>query len=161
MSILTAMGPSFKFHISYFLFLAISVVLISSCKPKEDVVLRKIKDIVVDATSDPLLRANAVLYNPNNIRMTVKKIDMEIFVEGKKSAIIDQQLKIKVPANAEFTVPLEVKLNLKELGFLDTVLSMIGGKRMKIQYKGSIRLQYGGVPFTVPVDYKDEIRIRF
>jgi hypothetical protein len=70
-------------------------------------------------------------------------------------------MKIKVPANDEFTVPLEVKLNLKEMGFLDTVFSLIGGKRFQIHYKGSIRLQYSGVPFTVPVDYKDEIRMRF
>lgn len=159
MSILTNMGFGLRFKAGLF---ALGIaILLGSCKPKEDVQLRKIKDIVVDATTDPLLRANALLYNPNNIRMTVKKIDMEIFVDGKKAAVIDQRLKIKVPAKAEFTVPLEVKLNLKELGFLDTVLSMIGGKRMKIQYKGSIRLQYGGVPFTVPVDYKDEIQIRF
>lgn len=160
MSILTNMRFGLRFKAGL-LAMGIAILLAGSCKPKEDVQLRKIKDIVVDATSDPLLRANALLYNPNSIRMTVKKIDMEIFVDGKKAAVIDQKLKIKVPAKAEFTVPLEVKLNLKELGFLDTVLSMIGGKRMKIQYKGSIRLQYGGVPFTVPVDYKDEIQIRF
>ena len=134
---------------------------IVGCKPKEDVVLRKIKDIVVDASGkDAVLRANAILYNPNTIRLTVKKIDLEVFVEGKKSAVIDQKLKIKVPANAEFTIPLEVQLNLKELGFLDTVFALIGGKKMKIEYKGSIRLQKGGVPFTVPVNFKDEIRIR-
>jgi LEA14-like dessication related protein len=137
------------------------VLILSSCRQKEDVQLRNIKDIVLDASSEPMLRANAILFNPNNIRMQVKKIDMEIFLDGKKAAIIDQKMKIKVPANDEFTVPLEVKLNLKEMGFLDTVFSLIGGKRFQIHYKGSIRLQYSGVPFTVPVDYKDEIRMRF
>ena len=125
------------------------VLMLSSCRPKEEVQLRKIKDIVVDASSEPMLKANAILYNPNNIRMHVKKIEMEIFVDGKKAAFIDQKMKIKVPANDEFTVPLEVKLNLKELGFLDTVFSLIGGKRFQIHYKGSIRLQYSGVPFPV------------
>ncbi len=139
----------------------IFLVLIAGCKPKEDVVLRNIKDVVVDASNnEPFLKANAILYNPNNLRMTVKKIDMEIFVDGKKAAVIDQQLKLKVPAKAEFTVPLEVKLNLKELGFMDTVLGLLGGKRFQIQYKGSIRLQYNGVPITVPVNHKEEIRVR-
>lgn len=173
MSILTIMVSGFRFRVcrqtmpvscasrwlSTALLLSLIVIFVS-CKPKEDVQLRKIKDIVVDASSEPLLRANAILYNPNAIRMKVKKIDMEIFVDGKKAAIIDQRLKLKVPANAEFVIPLEVKLNLKELGFLDTVFSLLGGKRMQIHYKGSIRLQYAGVPFSVPVDYKDEIRIR-
>jgi LEA14-like dessication related protein len=92
--------------------------------------------------------------------MTVKKIDMEVFVDGKKAATIDQQMKIKVPANAEFTVPLEVKLNMKEIGLLDAVFAVIGGKRMQIHYKGSIRLQYKGIAFNVPVNYKEEVRIR-
>lgn len=164
MSILTIMennrfrGKGYGFRgITYGLVL---VLMMFSCKPKEEVQLRQIRDIVVDATTDPLLRANAILYNPNNLRMTVKKIDLEVFVDGKKAAIIDQQMKIKVPANSEFTIPLEVKLNIKEIGLLDAVFAVIGGKRMQIHYKGSIRLQYKGIPINVPVNYKEEVRIR-
>ncbi|MBX2964797.1 MAG: LEA type 2 family protein [Cyclobacteriaceae bacterium] len=167
MSILTAMvrnnglwDAGFAFRVSGCGFMVLLLLMQVSCKPKEEVQLRHIRDIIVDATSDPLLRANAILYNPNNIRMTVKKIDMEVFVDGKKAAIIDQQMKIKVPAQAEFTVPLEVKLNIKEIGLLDAVFAVIGGKRMQIHYKGTIRLQYKGVPFNVPVNYKEEVRIR-
>ncbi|MFN3840051.1 MAG: LEA type 2 family protein [Cyclobacteriaceae bacterium] len=135
-------------------------ILVTSCVPKEKVVLRKIKDIVVDVNTEPVLRANAVLYNPNKLKMTLRKIDMEVFVDGKKAALINQKLKTKIPAEAEFTVPLEVNLNLKELGFFDTVLAVLGGKKMKIQYTGSIRLTYKSVPITIPVDYQDEIRVR-
>lgn len=132
-----------------------------ACKPKEEVVLRKIKDISVDVSgSTPMLRANAVLYNPNAMRLTVKGINLEVFVEGKKAALIDQKLKIRVPAQAEFTIPLEVQLNIKELGFLDTVFSLIGGKKLQIHYKGHIRLQKGGVPFNASVNYKDDIKIK-
>ena len=160
MSILTNMAESSMIKVLSYLLTGV-LLLTLSCKPKEEVVLRRIKDIVVDASSkEPLLRANAILYNPNSIRLTVKKIELEVFVDGKKAALIDQKLKIKVPAKSEFIIPLEVQLNLKELGFLDTVLSFIGGKKMLIHYKGSIRLQKGGIPFSVPVNYKDEIRIR-
>lgn len=171
MSILTTMVSYLKFFTTgrsvyplegLFLILFIPLLIpANSCKPKEDVQLRKIRDIVVDASNEPMLRANAVLYNPNNLRMVVKKIDIEVYVEGKKAAVINQQLKIKVPAKDEFIIPLEVKLNLKELGFLDTVFSLIGGKKMQILYKGSIRMQKGGVPFNVPVNYKEEIRVKF
>jgi LEA14-like dessication related protein len=133
---------------------------LEGCKPKEDVVLRKITNIVLDVTTEPVLQANAVLYNPNNMRMTIKRLDIEIFVDGKKAAVIDQKLKTRVPAKSEFTVPLEARLNLKELGFLDTVFAVLGGKKMKIRYKGAIRFTYKGVPIRVPVDYQDEIRVR-
>ena len=132
-----------------------------SCKPKEDVVLRQVRDIVVDANPEPILRANAVLYNPNKIKMKLRKIDIQIFVNDKKAAHIDQKIDLKVPAQDEFIVPLEAKLNLKEIGLLDTILGVIGGKKYSVQYKGSLSITYKGVPIRVPVNYKTEARLKF
>jgi LEA14-like dessication related protein len=142
--------------------LLILLVLMNSCAtPKEDVVLRKVRDIIVDANVEPMLKANAILYNPNDIKMKLRKIDMDVFVDGKKAARIDQKLKTAIPAKAEFTVPLEVKLNLKEFGLLDTILGAIGGKKYNIRYKGSIGITYKGLPIRVPVDYQSDVRIKF
>lgn len=146
----------------YFMVFFLSVLLLAGCnRPDQDIVLRDIKDVVVDASTEPMLRANAVFFNPNKVRGRLKKIDVEIFVNGKKAASVDQSLKTSIPAASEFTVPLEVKLALKELGFMDTLLGMVGGKTFKIHYKGSLKLTYHGFPINVPVDYKDDVRIRF
>lgn len=140
----------------------LALLLLTGCnKPDEDIVLRHIRDVVVDATSEPMLKANAIFYNPNNVRGRLKKIDIEIFVNGKKAATVDQSLKTSIPAAAEFTVPLEVKLALKDIGIMDTIFGMIGGKKFKIHYKGSLRLTYHGFPINVPVDYEDDVRLSF
>jgi len=137
-------------------------MLASGCKrPKEEIVLRQIKDIVVDATSSPLLKANAVFYNPNDVRGKLKRINVDIFVDGKKAASVNQELKTLIPANAEFSVPIEVNLAIKELGFMDTLLGVIGGKKFEVRYEGSLKLSYHGVPINVPVNYRDEVRVRF
>lgn len=137
------------------------LILSAGCnKPKEDVVFRQVRNIVVEAETEPMLRAQAVLYNPNDVKMKLRKIDVVIFVDGKNSAHIDQKMQLTVPAKDEFIVPLEAKLNLKEGGLLDTVFGIIGGKKMKIEYKGSISITYKGVPIKVPVNYKSEIRVR-
>jgi LEA14-like dessication related protein len=136
-------------------------VLMSSCGPKEPIVLRQIRDVVVDATTDPMLKAKAVFYNPNNTRGKLRSIKVDIYVNGKKAGEIDQDLGMVIPAKKEFTVPLEVKLALKEFGVLDTIFSMLGGKKFDVQYKGVLKLSYHGVPIRVPVDYKDEIRLKF
>lgn len=142
--------------------LILILLALEGCKkPDQDIVLLHIKDVVVDAASDPMLKANAIFYNPNDVRGRLKKIDIEVFVDGKKAASVQQSLKTSIPAAAEFTVPLEVKLALKELGFMDTLFGMIGGKTFNIHYKGSLKLTYHGFPITVPVDYKDEARFRF
>jgi len=140
----------------------ITLLLLTGCKrPDQDIVLRHIRDVVVDAASEPTLRANAIFYNPNDMRGRLKKIDIEIFVDGKKAASVEQSLKTSIPAAAEFTVPIEVKLALKELGFMDTLFGMIGGRTFEIHYKGSLKLTYHGFPINVPVDYRDEARFRF
>ena len=94
---MTQKSTCFILHASYCRILSTgmlaALLFIFSCTPKEKVELRRIKDIVVDVNTDPLLRANAVLYNPNNISMTLRKIDMEVFVDGKKAALIEEYLK--------------------------------------------------------------------
>lgn len=138
------------------------LVLFASCeRPKEEIVLRQIKDVVVDATSEPLLKANAIFFNPNDVRGKLKRINVDIFVNGKKAASVNQELKTLIPANAEFAVPLEVKLAIKELGFMDTLLGVIGGKTFEVRYEGFLKLSYHGFPLHVPVRYKDDVRIRF
>lgn len=151
-------------HSSYRAFsvlLVIGLLLLNGCKrPEEDIVLRQISSVNVDASADPMLKANAIFYNPNNMRGKLKKIDIEIFVNGKKAGSVNQHLKTVIPARGEFSVPIEVKLSLKEQGFLDTVLGLIGGKKFEVRYKGSLKLSYRGFPVNVPVDYKDDVRIR-
>jgi len=142
--------------------LAVIGLMFGGCqKPDQPIVLKRIKDVVVDATTDPMLKAQAIFHNPNNVRMRLKKIKIDIIINGKKTGEIDQDLKTVIPARSEFTVPLEVKLAMKEVGFLDTIFSMLGGKKFAVQYKGVLKLSYHGVPIRVPVDYNDEIRVKF
>lgn len=162
MSILTIMHRLFNIRYSFPIHsLLILLIAISSCRPKEDVVFRQVRNIVVEADTEPTLHAQAVLYNPNKMRMKLRKINVDVFVNGKKAALVDQKLKTEIPAEAEFTVPLEVKLNMKELGLLDTILGVIGGKKYNLQFKGSISITYKGLPIKVPVDYKTEARLKF
>jgi LEA14-like dessication related protein len=135
--------------------------LFSCSQPREKIVLRNIKDVVVDATSEPLLKANAIFFNPNDVRGKLRKADVVISLNGKKVGHIKQDFQLSIPANDEFTLPIEVHLNMKELGFVDTILGMVGGKKYEVHYLGSVKLSYRGVPVKVPIDYKDNIKIRF
>ncbi len=138
-----------------------ALLLFGSCGPKEAIEFRYVKDVIVDANTEPLLRGKAVLYNPNNQKMKLRKINVDVYVNGKKAARVDQSPKLPIPAKAEFTVPLEVKLNMKEIGFMDTLLGMLGGRKLKVRYKGTVSVTYTGVPVRVPVDYESEVNFRF
>ncbi|MDZ7647018.1 MAG: hypothetical protein U5K54_07465 [Cytophagales bacterium] len=81
-------------------------------------------------------------------------------MDGKLSAKVRQNLKLPIPAESDFSVPLIARLSLKELGLLDTIINLIGGKKYQIQYMGFIRVSVHGVTIKVPVKHKEELRIR-
>ena len=141
--------------------LGLALIFFQCQKPDQDIVLRRIKDVVVDANTDPTLKANAIFFNPNKVRGKLKEINVQIFVNGKKTGHVDQKLHTVIPSQGEFTVPIEVNLAMKELGFMDTIFGLLGGKKFDVKYEGFLKLSYHGVPIKVPVDYKDEVRISF
>ena len=117
----TINNGAFSFNqkfIFFFAFLLLSNLLIG-CGPKEKIELRKIKDVVVDGTTEPMLKAQAIFYNPNNMKMKLKRINVDVYVNEKKVAHINQELKTLIPAKSEFTIPLEVKLAMKEMSGLN------------------------------------------
>jgi LEA14-like dessication related protein len=136
-------------------------VLISSCAPGKPVVLRQIRNVVIETLTDgsPVLRGDAVFQNPNHVRMRLKEINVEVFVDGEKSAHADQKLNAVIPSNDEFTVPLEIHLSLKKVGLLNSVLSLLSGKKYDVHFKGFIRVRVHGIGVKVPVDYSDETRL--
>lgn len=135
---------------------------VASCIPKEEVVLRAIENVELTpgVGTDPLLKADARFYNPNRIRMRLKEIQVDVFIDGKKSARVDQKLKSIIKPKSEFTVPIEVQLSMKEIGLVDALLSLIGGKKYQLHYEGFIKVSVRGFPVKVPVNYSKEVKLR-
>ena len=99
------------------------------------------------------------MYNPNKGSLRLKEINLDILVNDKPAARIEQKLDAQIKAQSEFTVPLEVQLAVKETGLLDTVLSLFGGKKQIIRFTGKIKVKVGMFPVNIPVDHRDEIRL--
>jgi LEA14-like dessication related protein len=140
------------------------VVLVSliGCVPKEQVVLRAIENVELAPVEgvDPILKADARFYNPNKIRMKIKAIELDVFIDGKKTARVDQKLKSVIKSQSEFTLPLEVQLSMKEIGLVDALLGLFGGKKYLLNYKGHIKVTIKGFPLRIPVDYTKEVKLR-
>lgn len=144
---------------SVFIFFAF--IILAGCIPKEQVELRAIENVELTPGDgvDPILKGDARFYNPNQVRMKVKEIKLDVFVDGKKSAVIDQKLKSVVKSKAEFTLPLEFKISLKEIGLMDALRGLFGGKKYELHYVGHIKVSVRGFPLRIPVDYKKEVRL--
>lgn len=154
----------FKNNISFIRLLPLVLLLIAiSCVPKEQIVFKGVRNIAVSEGSgtNPQLTADAYFFNPNNMKMKLKEISVDVLVNGKQSAQVRQNIKLAIPAQADFQVPLVATLSLKELGLLDTIFNLLGGKKYEVEYVGFIRVAVHGVTIKVPVKHKEEIKLKF
>jgi len=138
------------------------VIVAVSCVPKDEVVFKGVKNISVeqDENNEPVLRGEALFYNPNNEKMKLKEIYADVLVNGKPSAQVRQNLKLTIPAKSDFSVPVLAQLSLKELGLLDTIVNLLGGKKFDVQYTGFVRIAVHGVTIKVPFTYQEQLRLR-
>jgi LEA14-like dessication related protein len=129
--------------------------------PKEQVVFRSVNNLTLDVglSGSPVLKGDAFFFNPNKIKATLKEIKVEVLVDGKKAALVDQQMDLLVPGNSDFTVPIEAKLDIKEFGLIDAVIGFFGGKSYQIEMSGFLRVKARGVIIKVPVKYNQEVKL--
>lgn len=144
------------------LFLIITTALFSCKKPDKELEFRHVTNIQVKKVTgkEVLLSADAVFYNPNTMKMKLRGIDVDVFLTGNKVGEINQDIKTRIPALDDFTVPFDAVFNIQEVGGLGTLLSIMGGKKLQVRYDGHIKVTVHGLPFKVPVDYENEVRFR-
>jgi LEA14-like dessication related protein len=154
---LTLKRMSRGFKVFVILFLAMQ-----ACAPKEDIVFKGIKNVEVQVgkSNNPELLAKAYFHNPNAMGMKLKEIHVDVLVDGKLSAEVRQKMKLKISPRSDFMVPLQATLSLKELGLLDTIKNLLGGKKYEVQYIGYVRVAVHGITVKVPVKHREEMRIR-
>ena len=135
--------------------------LVWSCVPKEQVVFSSVNNLTLDVGlgGNPVLKGDAIFFNPNKLKATLKEIKVEVLVDGKKAALVDQQMELLVRGNSDFTVPLEAKLDVKEFGLIDAVIGFFGGKSYQIEMTGYLRVKARGVMIKVPVKYSQEVKL--
>ncbi len=141
----------------------IVLVGLSACKDAgKSPEFRRVANVKVAKVTgkEAVLNGDAFFYNPNKASMMLRKVEIDVFMEDKKIGVINQVLKTKIPAESEFKVPVDATFDVSDVGLLNGLMSMLGGKKMNVRYVGKIKLKIYGVPVAVPVDYENEIKLR-
>ncbi len=143
-------------------FIILSLLIISCSRPEEPPVFKGVNNIKVNRVdgTKAYVNADAYFHNPNDVRMKLKSVDVGVHLDGKPVGVINQSFKTRIPAKADFKVPLDATFNLKDTGMLKNILSMLGGKKRTVRYIGYIKVAVHGVTVRVPVDYSSEIQIK-
>ena len=147
------------------LFFTILVVVgLSSCNKPESPQFKYLENVVVEleSLSTANLHAEAILHNPNKKAITIRGADIDILMDEKTIAVLDKEYDIKANGNTDFMIPLDVKIRLRDLNLnaIGSALGLIGDNGQEIHYLGKIKIKAYGVPFSVKVDYKDNINLK-
>jgi len=140
------------------------MVGLNSCNKPESPQFKYLENVVVqlESLSTANLHAEAVLFNPNKNTITIKGADIDVMLGDKVIAVLEKEYDIKAVGNEEFQVPLDVKIKLKDLNLnaIGSALGLLGDSGQEIRYLGKIRVKAYGVPFSVKVDYTDNINLK-
>jgi LEA14-like dessication related protein len=130
--------------------------LATSCRKPKDLVYKDFKNLNVDklSFSNATLKVDIIYYNPNNFGLQLARTDLDVYMDSTYVGKSSQEFQIKIPSKADFTIPLIVNLDVKNLlknGF--TALQSLMNKDVMVRFKGNIKVGKLGVYKSFAVDY--------
>ena len=148
------------------LLLVTVLVLLASCsvsKSPEWVRMDSLKAESFSFTKITLV-SDAVFYNPNDIGFTLVDSDIKVFVNGVEVGTAKQNKEVKAVSKGKFIVPLTVVFSPKLLiksnaDLLNGTLSKILSGEVDVNYKGTFSLKKAGIPFTIPIEHTDKLKL--
>lgn len=144
--------------------LIILALLSQSCKNILAPEFIDVKDIKVQLQgfSSAGVSGEALFYNPNKTTINILDAVIDLSVDGSKITTLEQEFNIKAGKLQNFTVPIDVKVPLKDLkvNSISSALSMLGGEKKTLHFKGKIRVKVYGIAFSVPVDHFEDVALK-
>jgi LEA14-like dessication related protein len=138
-----------------FLFIAVSFLLAScnAIKPLEYRTLKSWKLNPGFSTSN--LQVDLTFFNPNRAGVFLDQIELEIMLDGRNLGKVSQNTQMRIPGKQEFTLPLNVQLDMKNL--LGNALSGLLKEKLNLRSVGKVRIAKAGIHLWVPVDVTSEV----
>lgn len=148
----------------YLMFTVGIVLCFSACKKPQSPIFKEIKNLKVGKIKggQVMLTADAHFFNPNQMKGKLTGTDLDIALKGNKVGVVNQTELVKIPANADFIIPLEASLSTNFLSkdWLGGVFSMLQNSTIPLNIKGDLNIKILEIPLTIPVDHVEEIRIQ-
>ena len=143
------------------------LIFLAACsKPKAPSFVRMENVEVEDIRNNEVyVTANAVFDNPNPVSGKLVDIDLSVVVNEVDMGKVRQDTITIVPANSEFSVPVNINFPINKAfsnkkGLLKGVLNALLDKKANIHYEGEITLNLLKINFSVPVDYDAELTLK-
>tara|TARA_B100000214_G_C23903112_1_gene597478 strand:+ start:327 stop:788 length:462 start_codon:yes stop_codon:yes gene_type:complete len=139
-------------------YLSIILIILYGCKPIEPVNFIEITDAKINRSknNELFISAQIILENPNKVKITINKVDVDIYVENTVIVSIEDDNPRELIESTESTLDIEGEVNLKNLeDFLNKkgLAIILGNDDVSLKFIGKIEAKAYGI--------KDEININY
>jgi hypothetical protein len=154
-----------RFMLKRILFISLFFTLVFNCtitKQPEFIRLENIK-IINSSTQSITLSADAFFINPNDVRGVLRTDDLKVYVNDTQVAIIVSD-EFNVPSKENFKIPLIVAVatdSIRDKKSIGGLLNSLISRRLKVQYKGSIKYKFLSYSSSYSIDETQELKIKF
>lgn len=109
------------------------------------------------AMNETVVSADLKYFNPNEYELQFRRADLDISLNNKFVGKTVLDTLIRIPKRDTFYVPVQMKVNLKQL--FSNAFSLLLNNEMEVKVNGTIRIGRSGFFMNMPVNYtgKQEI----
>ena len=146
--------------------IVLSIILLigmTSCKNNYQlVVFKSIENIQLSKVENGVVNMSAevILNNPNSVKVKLRSIDIDLFLQDKKVAIIQEKYSLKIEPLSDFSLPVDIGFNISELGLLESILGFFQRKEFEVHYVGKGKVTVRGFPVHIPIDYYHTLKFK-
>lgn len=107
--------------------------------------------------NETVVSADLKYYNPNNYDLQFRRADLAIAINNRAVGNTILDTLIRIPKKDTFYVPVQMKVNMKQL--LGNALSLLMNNELDIKVNGTIRMGRSGFFMNIPVNYQGKQKI--
>lgn len=135
--------------------------LLLSCHSPEAPEYRTFKNFSIDnpGFASTTLKMDLVYFNPNDFGLNLSTTDLDIFIDSNYLGKTIQEIAVTVPRRAEFSIPIKIDLDMKNL--MKNSFVTLFSKEVSIKIIGNIRVGKLHVFKTFPVNYEGKQHFSF
>lgn len=144
----------------------IACIFLTSCSTSIlEPTIEKIENVDIIEMSKSRLELNAsmVLKNPNGFSLDLAKANIKAYVDDIELATIDQAFDTSMPANENFKMPINIKMDLDKLYKANPIaaigkgIQIMSDKKLLVKFKGTIDVGKGMAKISVPIDQEEMV----
>lgn len=139
--------------VALLIIVAIFSALLPSCMRFEDITFRGIENLKIGkiGMNETTMEMNLIFNNPNNMGATLNNAQGKAWIQDIYVGDFLLNQDVKIPAKKDFSVPVRMSVNLKDV--LKNSLTLMFSDSVNIKLDGAAKLSKGSILKTFPLRY--------